>query len=221
MRQPFRIAPQMYQQNKKIRYIVHMTYMRERAKRASASENNFSGLKILVTSAINVVPFYYIWYGAINDSIPTTKNANVEKIYEYASERAWIFFFSSYKKLLFLTYTINVVPPLLLMVWRYKWQYSNNKKLTLRKIYEWCERAERSSLENFRIFILKKLLFLSNILLVLQILSRYKWHDSKCTDKTPKNIIGGGGGLCWIRLEWVSILANWLYMWVYRAKPVS
>ena len=40
---------------------------------ASASEKNFSGLKILVTSAINVVPFYYLWYGAINDSIPTTR----------------------------------------------------------------------------------------------------------------------------------------------------
>ena len=67
--------------------------MRERAPR----KNNFSGLKILVTSAINVVPFYYLWYGAINDSVPS-KNTNVEKINEYASERAWNFFEFSYKK---------------------------------------------------------------------------------------------------------------------------
>ena len=29
-------------------------------ERVSASENKFSGLKILFTSAINVVPFYYL-----------------------------------------------------------------------------------------------------------------------------------------------------------------
>ena len=63
--------------------------MREGAKRASASETYiFSGLKIhLHAYKINAVPFYYLWYSAINDSI-INKILTLRKINEYASERA-------------------------------------------------------------------------------------------------------------------------------------
>ena len=33
----------------------------------------------------NAVSFYYLWYGAINDSIPTN-TYNIEQMYVYASE---------------------------------------------------------------------------------------------------------------------------------------
>ena len=79
---------------------------------------------------------------------------------------------------------------ILLMVWRYKWQYTD-KTLTLREKKNLCicEQAERASLENIR------------ILLVLQIVCRYKQHAYRlsCTDKFPnvptkKRHYGGGGG---------------------------
>ena len=54
---------------------IHVTYY-ARASEASERLRNiiFSGIKILTaayTYIINAIPFYYIWYGAINDSIPT------------------------------------------------------------------------------------------------------------------------------------------------------
>ena len=58
--------------------------------RASASEAYrpiFSGLKIhLHTYTINAVPFCYLWYGAINDSIGQN-TLTLRKIYDYVSER--------------------------------------------------------------------------------------------------------------------------------------
>ena len=51
---------------------------------------------------INVVPFYYLWYDAINDSIATTKTLTLRKIYEYASELGQFSHFHI-KKLLFLS----------------------------------------------------------------------------------------------------------------------
>ena len=63
--------------------------------------------------------------------------------------------------------------------------------------------CERASLEIFRIFTFKTAISF-NILLVLQIFCRYKWHACRltCTDKFPnvptklrKRIIGGGGAI--------------------------
>ena len=71
---------------------MHVTYMRERAKRASPSDTYrpiFSGLKIhLHTYTINAVPFYYLWYGAINDSIGQNTNIEGESIMRASAERA-------------------------------------------------------------------------------------------------------------------------------------
>ena len=39
-------------------------------------------------SEASSVPFYYLWYGAINDSIYTDKILTLRQIYEYASERS-------------------------------------------------------------------------------------------------------------------------------------
>ena len=68
---------------------VHVTYMRERAKRVSASETYiFSGLIKIYTPAYiynQCSSFYYMWYGPINDSIPH-KTLTLRKIYDYASE---------------------------------------------------------------------------------------------------------------------------------------
>ena len=70
---------------------VHVTYMRERAKRASSSEIYrpiFSGLKIhLHTYTTNAVPFCYLWYGAMKMTTVSDKTLTLRKIYEYASER--------------------------------------------------------------------------------------------------------------------------------------
>ena len=71
------------------RFTLYVTYMRERAKRESASETlYFQVSKYLLhlhINTINAVLFYnYLWYGAINDSI--AKNTNIENIYVYASE---------------------------------------------------------------------------------------------------------------------------------------
>ena len=120
---------------------LHVTYKCERAPRKHLSFRVSKYLLHLHTYyTINVVPFYYLWYGTIN-----------------------------------------------------KQQYTD-KTLTLRKSINM-----RASLENFRIFIFKnwKRQLLTNyifILLVLRILCRYKWHDSKCTNKSPKSTMGGGGG---------------------------
>ena len=75
----------------------------------------------------------------------------------------------------------------------------------IEKIYVYAsERAERASLENFLAFLHSKTAISFNILLVLQILCRYKWHACRltCSDKfrnVPtklwKSIIGGGGGI--------------------------
>ena len=56
---------------KKIMYII---LHEAQASEASGRLRNilFSGLKIhLYTYTTNAVPFYYFWYCAINDSIPT------------------------------------------------------------------------------------------------------------------------------------------------------
>ena len=75
-------APQMYRQ-KKI-----ATYMRERAKRASASKTCIvSGLKIHLHTynQCSSLLFLTIWHGAIYDGI-MIKHYSLRKIYEYASE---------------------------------------------------------------------------------------------------------------------------------------
>ena len=166
----------MYRQKKNYEFV---TYMRERAKRASASEIYvFSGLKIhLHTYTINVVPFYWFWYGAINDSV-LTKHYHWEKSMNMRASGAselrkfshllilkplfpsfcWYFRFFVSETYIFsglqlhlhnYTCTINAVS------FHYLWygtiynQYAD-KTLTLRKYI--CERAERASLETFCIF---------------------------------------------------------------------
>ena len=79
----------------------------------------------------------------------------------------------------------------------YIYKQYTDKTLTLRKsVYM------RASLEIFRIFTFYNISF--NILLVLQIICRYKWHACRltCTDEFPnvptklwKSIIGGGGAV--------------------------
>ena len=93
------------------------------------------------------------------------------------------------------TQPLNAVPFLLLMLWRYKRQYSN-KTLTLRKINVCI--CERALIDNVWIFTFLNCYFF-NILLVIQTLCRYKlhacrltcmyWQISKCTDKTPKSFM--------------------------------
>ena len=56
----------------------------------------FSGLHIYCFYTIHAVPPFYLWYGGINDNI--WQNTYIEKIYEYASERAWKFFAFSHSK---------------------------------------------------------------------------------------------------------------------------
>ena len=51
--------PQMYRQ------IQIVTYMRERAKRASASEPYIFRSQNTSAHTINAVPFYYLWHGAV------------------------------------------------------------------------------------------------------------------------------------------------------------
>ena len=108
MRQLFGIGPPNVQApppppqctDRKINH-VHVTYMRERAKRASASDTYrpiFSGLKIhLHTYTINAVPFYYLWYGAINDSIGQNTNIEGKYVNMRASELRFFFAFSHSK----------------------------------------------------------------------------------------------------------------------------
>ena len=151
------------------------------------------------------------------------QNTDIEKIYEYASERAWkilhfhilkplfpsifcwyfwyfisetyIFQVSNYN--LHDAYYHQCSSLFLLMVWRYiyKRQYTD-KHTDIEKIYI-CERAERASLGNFRIFTkISKTAISFNILLVLQILCRYKWHACRLTSCVPTKLrksIGGGG----------------------------
>ena len=200
--------------------------MRERAKRASASETYrpiFSGLKIhLHTYTINAVPFYYLWYGAINDSIGQThweksmtmraselgnfSHFHILKLL-FPSIFCWYFWyfiskaymFSGLKLHLHNLYTLynQCSSLLLLMVWRYNYkrQYTG-KKNNIEKIYY------ASELRKIFAFLHSKTAISFNILLVLQILCRYKWHACRitCTNKFPyvptkllKCIIGGGG----------------------------
>ena len=71
---------------------LHVTYNYARANEASERLGNIYLFRsqntcyicIEMSYTINVVPFYYLWYGAINDSILT--HTNIEKIYEYTSE---------------------------------------------------------------------------------------------------------------------------------------
>ena len=80
---------------------VYVFYMRERAKRASASEIYvFSGLKIHLHSYTTMH-----WYGTINDSM-TDKTLTLRKIYENASELRF-FFRLLILKLLFLHYFVG------------------------------------------------------------------------------------------------------------------
>ena len=75
-------APQMYRQKKTNHVHVYLTYMRERVKRASASEIYvFSGLKIhLHTYNQCSGIWHYKW------QYMTDKTLTLRKIYEYASE---------------------------------------------------------------------------------------------------------------------------------------
>ena len=57
--------------------------MRERAPQ----NIYFQVSKYICTHNINAVPFYYLWHGAIYDSI-MIKHYTLRKIYDYASERA-------------------------------------------------------------------------------------------------------------------------------------
>ena len=75
----------------------------------------------------------------------------------------------------------------LLMVWRYiyKRQYTD-KTLTLKKIYMRASGA--SELRNYFAFLHSKTAIFFNILLVLQILCRYKWHACRLTSCVPTKL---------------------------------
>ena len=98
-------------------------------------------------------------------------------------------------------HTINAVGYYLWYGVVYKRQYTD-KTLTLRKsMYMRANGA--SELRKFFAFLHSKTAISFNILLVLQILCRYKWHACRltCSDKFPnvptklwKSIMGGGGG---------------------------
>ena len=77
------------------------------------------------------------------------------------------------------------------------------KSINIEKIYVYMRASGTSELRKFAHFLHSQTAISFNILSVLQILCRYKWHAcrltctdkiSKCTDKTPKSIMGGGGG---------------------------
>ena len=103
-------------------------------------------------------------------------------------------------KLYMHTYTINAVSFYFLWYGAIYKRQCINKTLTFRKYYVYAsERAERASLEHFA-FSHSKTSISFNILLVLQLSCRYKWHACRltCTDKFPnvptklrKSIIGG------------------------------
>ena len=160
-----------------------------------------------------------------------TKHWHWENLWiNYASERAWKLFPFSHSKT---AISFNILLVLLILYLRntyifrsqitssynrynqcsscyylwygvvYKGHMYTDKTLTLRKSMYICERAERASLENFLAFLHSKTAISFNILLVFQILCRYKWHACRltCSDKfrnVPtklwKSIIGGGGG---------------------------
>ena len=134
--------------------------MRERAKRASASENNFSGLKILVASAINVVPLYYLWYGAINDSIPK-RPLTLRKSMNMRVSELGKFSHFHIKKLLFLTYTINVFPFYYLWYGAINDSIPTTKNTNIEKIYEYASERRERTWTFFSHFHIKKGLFLS------------------------------------------------------------
>ena len=101
--------------------------------------------------------------------------------------------------------------PLLLMVWCYELTTECRQNPNIETIYVYAsERSERA--KNFA-FSHSKTVISFKILLVLQILCRYKWHACRltCTEKFPnvptklwKSIIGGGGAVApcpplWLR----------------------
>ena len=107
--------PQMYRQKKKNH--VHVTYMRERAKRASASETyTFSGLKILHANTINAVPLYYLWrykWKYTDKTLTLRKSMNMRA--SGASELRQIFAFSHNKTAISLN--ILVVPEIMIYIY--------------------------------------------------------------------------------------------------------
>ena len=149
---------------------VHVTYTRERAPQKQIGLYIFPGFKIhLHAYTINAVPFYYLWYGAINDSIG--QNTNIEKNLWIICERASleifrIFTFQNYyflqyhhtvgisdtlsqKHNLFRSqmtsaYIYNQCSSLITYGMALYRQYSD-KTLTYRKIYVYAsERSERA-----------------------------------------------------------------------------
>ena len=156
--------------------------------------------------------YFLIWYGAINDSIGQNTNRWEYLWINYASERGASergkFSLFHILKLLFLqysvgtctsdtlspyifrsqitsSYTYNQYSPLLWYGVVNKRQYNTDKTLTLRKFSHFLHSKTA-------------IYFFQYILLVLQILFRYKWHACRltCTDKTlKKHYCGGGGGL--------------------------
>ena len=115
--------------------------MRERAPQNIYSQVS----KYICIHTINAVLSYYLWHGAIYDSI-IIKHYSLRKIYEYASERSERKFLRFHiQKLLF--------PSMFCYIRQY-----NNKRLLIEKNLWICERAERAKI--FSVFTFKNYYFL-------------------------------------------------------------
>ena len=75
-------APKIYRQKKKSNLYARASEASDRLKNI-----HFQVAKYICIHTINAVPFYYLWHGAIYDSI-MIKHYSLRKIYEHASERS-------------------------------------------------------------------------------------------------------------------------------------
>ena len=86
------LPPNVPTEEKKIKHITYAC-ARERSERAPQNHISFQVSKYVLhlhTSTINVVPFYYLWYGALNDSIPTYFRIFIlKKCYIFLSIFCW------------------------------------------------------------------------------------------------------------------------------------
>ena len=105
----------------------------------------------------SVASFWYWGGGARPPNVPTEKKSCTCNLYARASEASKRLrnIYISGLKIHLHTYAINQCSSLLLlMVWRYKWQYTD-KTLTLRKIYEYASELRKFS----HFYILKQQFF--------------------------------------------------------------